>query len=80
MVYSLLDAIKKHKKAYEDDEDDEDENMLGTAAALQAIKLFNSGETEKQGKGALLGLAMSEASKVSISSPRFCLSTLRVVN
>lgn len=59
------DAVKKHKKAYEDDDDDEDENVLGAAAALQAIKLFNAGETgEKQGKGALLGLAMSEASKV----------------
>jgi hypothetical protein len=59
------DAVKKHKKAYVDDDDDEDENVLGAAAALQALKLFNSGETgEKQSKGAFLGLAMSEASKL----------------
>jgi hypothetical protein len=60
--------VKKHKKAYVDDDDEEDENVLGAAAALQALKLFNSGETgEKQSKGAFLGLAMSEASKVSSS-------------
>lgn len=59
--------MKKHKKQYDDD-DDADEDSLGTAAALQALKKFNSGETgEKQGKGAFLGLAMSEASKVSNS-------------
>jgi len=59
------DAVKKHKKAYVDDDDEEDENVLGAAAALQALKLFNSGETgEKQSKGAFLGLAMSEASKL----------------
>lgn len=65
-LISRSDAVKKHKKAYVDDDDDEDENDLGAAAALQALKLFNSGETgEKQSKGAFLGLAMSEASKVS---------------
>lgn len=59
------DAIKKHKKVYQDDDDDEDDDVLGAAAALQAIKLFNAGETgDKQSKGALLGLAMSEASKL----------------
>lgn len=59
------DAVKKHKKAYQDDDGDESEDSLGAAAALQALKLFNSGETgQKQGKGAFLGLALSEASKV----------------
>lgn len=62
---TTLDAVKKHKKQYDDD-DDADEDSLGAAAALQALKMFNKGETgEKQSKGAFLGLAMSEASKVS---------------
>ena len=56
--------MRKHKKQYDDD-DDADEDSLGTAAALQALKMFNNGETgQKQSKGAFLGLAMSEASKV----------------
>ena len=60
------DAIKKHKKTYVDDDDDKaDARSLGTAAAMQALKMFNQGETGgKQSKGALLGLALSEASKV----------------
>lgn len=62
----MPDAIKKYKKSYVDkDEDEEDEKSLGTAAAMHALKLFNNGETgDKQGKGAFLGLALSEASKV----------------
>lgn len=40
---------------------------MGTAAAMQALKLFNKGETKSSSnsQGAFLGLAMSEASKVS---------------
>ena len=57
--------MRKHKKTYDDDDDDGDENSLGTAAAMQALKMFNQGETgDKQGKGAFMGLAMSEAAKV----------------
>jgi hypothetical protein len=61
------DAVKKHKQNYKDDDDDAaDEKSLGAAAAMQALKMFNQGETGgKQSKGAFLGLAMSEASKVS---------------
>lgn len=59
--------MKKHKKQYDDD-DDADEDSLGAAAALQALKMFNKGETgDKQSKGAFLGLAMSEASKVRVN-------------
>jgi len=59
-------AVKKHKQNYKDDDDDDaDEKSLGAAAAIQALKMFNQGETgEKQSKGAFLGLAMSEASKL----------------
>merc|ERR1712000_226489 len=54
------DAVRKHKKQYDDD-DDSDEDSLGTAAALQALKMFNNGETgQKQGKVA------SGASKESV--------------
>lgn len=62
----MTDAVRKHRKQYDDDADhDADEDSLGTAAALQALKLFNQGETGgKQSQGAFLGLAMSEASKV----------------
>lgn len=69
----LADAVKKHKKTYDDDDDDNDERSLGTAAAMQALKLFNKGETGSSGSGgqsAFLGLAMSEASKVSFASLR----------
>lgn len=59
------DAINKHKKTYDDDDDDADENSLGTAAALQALKLFNKGEaSSNNSQSAYLGLAMSEASKL----------------
>ncbi|KEY71154.1 hypothetical protein S7711_00977 [Stachybotrys chartarum IBT 7711] len=59
------DAVNKHKKTYDDDDDDNDEDTLGKAAAIQALKLFNQGETGgKQSQGAFLGLAMSEASKL----------------
>ncbi|KAM0441015.1 hypothetical protein ACHAPT_000320 [Fusarium lateritium] len=63
------DAIKKHKKTYDDSEDEEDDKSMGTAAALQALKLFNKGETKSSGsssssQSAFLGLAMAEASKL----------------
>lgn len=60
----FADAINKHKDAYNNDSGDHDANSLGTAAAMQALKMFNQGGTQKQSQGAFLGLAMSEASKV----------------
>lgn len=61
------DAVKNHKKEYKEGGDkDADEKSMGTAAAVQALKLWNQGEAgDKQDKGSFLGLAMSEASKVS---------------
>jgi hypothetical protein len=59
------DAVKKHQKTYNDDDERADENSMGTAAAMQALKLFNQGETGgKQSQGAFIGLALSEASKL----------------
>jgi hypothetical protein len=59
------DAVRKHKKAYDGNDSDADEDSLGTAAAIQALKLFNKGETGgKQSQGAFIGLALSEASKL----------------
>lgn len=65
------DAVKKHKKEYKDGDGDADEKSLGSAAAVQALKLWNQGEAgDKQDKGSFLGLAMSEASKVSFDQFR----------
>ncbi|KAH8174484.1 PAS fold domain-containing protein [Sarocladium implicatum] len=61
------DAVKQHKKEYKGEKGDEqaDVKSLGTAAAVQALKLWNQGEAgNKQDKGSFLGLAMSEASKL----------------
>ncbi|POR34473.1 Uncharacterized protein TPAR_05323 [Tolypocladium paradoxum] len=60
------DAVRKHKETYQNDSHG-DENSLGTAAAMQALKLFNQGQgsgSGSQSQGAFLGLAMSEASKL----------------
>lgn len=65
------DAVKKHKKFFGDDDDDEkaDDKGLGAAAAMQALKMFSSGDTggQKQSQGGFMGLAMAEASRVSSS-------------
>ncbi|KAK0391986.1 hypothetical protein NLU13_1484 [Sarocladium strictum] len=60
------DAVKNHKQEYKEGGNKEaDENSMGTAAAVQALKLWNQGEAgDKQDKGSFLGLAMSEASKL----------------
>jgi hypothetical protein len=63
----LVDAIDKHKNVYKDEGGNHDENSLGTAAAMQALKMFNQGEGKQSGgggQGAFLSLAMGEASKV----------------
>jgi hypothetical protein len=68
----LPDAIRKHKKYFadeDDDDDDDDDHSLGTAAAMQALKMFSSGqlhgaEQAKKPESAFLAVAMSEASKV----------------
>ncbi|KAF9870259.1 hypothetical protein CkaCkLH20_12345 [Colletotrichum karsti] len=61
-------AVNKHKKFFGDDEDDEkaDDKGLGAAAAMQALKMFSSGDTggQKQSQGGFMGLAMAEASRL----------------
>lgn len=62
------DAVKKHKKYFVDgDSDQADSRSLGAAAAMQALKKFNSGEEDHasgKSEGKFLALAMAEASKV----------------
>lgn len=70
LIMELTDAVKKHKKTYNDEDDNNDSRSLGTAAAMQALKMFNQGEAgsgkSSNSQSMFLGLAMSEASKVSI--------------
>ena len=65
-----LDAIKQHKSTYDNDEPQQDSKSLGTAAAMQALKMFTQGQSSSSAGGnsqtAFLGLALAEASKVSI--------------
>ncbi|KAK1702901.1 hypothetical protein BDP67DRAFT_585014 [Colletotrichum lupini] len=62
------EAVNKHKKYFGDDDDDEkaDDKGLGAAAAMQALKMFSSGQTggQKQSQGGFAGLAMAEASRL----------------
>ncbi|RYP17911.1 hypothetical protein DL765_004230 [Monosporascus sp. GIB2] len=59
------DAVRQHKRFYDDkDDDDADDRSMGSAAAMQALKIFSSGKSENQSQGALIGLAMAEASKL----------------
>ncbi|KEZ45985.1 hypothetical protein SAPIO_CDS1383 [Scedosporium apiospermum] len=62
------DAVKTHKKFFGNEGDNEqaDSRSLGSAAAMQALKLFSSGnEPQKSSsESAFLALAMSEASKL----------------
>ncbi|KAI0390628.1 hypothetical protein F5Y17DRAFT_50888 [Xylariaceae sp. FL0594] len=65
------DAVRKHKKYFEgedDDDDDADDRSMGSAAAMQALKLFSSGQAGNDSKSssqsAFVALAMAEASKL----------------
>ncbi|KAG6055190.1 hypothetical protein E4U32_006450 [Claviceps aff. humidiphila group G2b] len=60
------DAVKQHQQAYQNDGKG-DSSTLGTAAAMQALKLFtqsNHSVSSTSGQGAFLGMAMTEASKL----------------
>ncbi|KAG5928239.1 hypothetical protein E4U42_001072 [Claviceps africana] len=61
----IPDAIKQHQHAYHNDGKG-DSNTLGTAAAMQALKMFtqSDGAGSVSGQGAFLGMAMTEASKL----------------
>ncbi|KAI1282776.1 hypothetical protein F5Y07DRAFT_197234 [Xylaria sp. FL0933] len=64
------EAVRSHKKYFQgdDDDNDADDRSMGSAAAMQALKKFTSGESGNTGKtssqGAFVGLAMAEASKL----------------
>lgn len=67
---NVSDAVKQHKRFYDDDDkdNDADDRSLGSAAAMQALKLFSGGQSgssaESNSQSAFVGLAMAEASKV----------------
>jgi len=71
-------AVKSHRKFFgdEDDDDEADERGMGSAAAMQALKMFAGGgssesthsaentQSQSQGQGAFVAMAMAEASKL----------------
>ncbi|KAI0881204.1 uncharacterized protein GGS22DRAFT_172652 [Annulohypoxylon maeteangense] len=65
------DAVKQHKRFFDRDDDDGDEaddRSMGSAAAMQALKMFSGGQSgnshENNSQSAFVGLAMAEASKL----------------
>lgn len=63
------DAVKQHRRHYEADDDNEvDDRSMGSAAAMQALKLFSGGGSGSTASGnsqsAFVGIAMAEASKL----------------
>ncbi|XXH05523.1 white collar 2 type of transcription factor [Hypoxylon texense] len=63
------DAVKQHRRFFEKDDDDEaDDKSMGSAAAMQALKMFTGGQSgnthETSSQSAFVGLAMAEASKL----------------
>ncbi|KAL2756583.1 hypothetical protein ACRALDRAFT_1062314 [Sodiomyces alcalophilus JCM 7366] len=62
----ILSKYKKFAGGEAGPKEQADEKSLGAAAAMQALKLFNSGDTkgQKNTQGGFLGLAMAEASKL----------------
>ena len=63
--------MSSHKKWFGDDDDEHkaDNNSLGSAAAMQALKMFagqgsKEEEPKSQNSSAFVAIAMSEASKV----------------
>ncbi|KAI0109102.1 hypothetical protein GGR51DRAFT_512756 [Nemania sp. FL0031] len=64
------EAVRTHKKYFQgdDDDNDADDRSMGSAAAMQALKMFAGGESGNTAKsssqGAFVALAMAEASKL----------------
>ncbi|KAM0342077.1 hypothetical protein ACHAPU_009690 [Fusarium lateritium] len=62
------DAIKQHKETYNNDNSQQDSKSLGTAAAMQALKMYTQGQSQSStgsnSQTAFLGLALAEASKL----------------
>ncbi|KAI0009459.1 hypothetical protein F4779DRAFT_373357 [Xylariaceae sp. FL0662B] len=65
------DAVTQHKRYFGRDDEDEneaDDRSMGSAAAMQALKMFTGGQSgsshESNSQSAFVGLAMAEASKL----------------
>ncbi|KAI2471362.1 hypothetical protein F4781DRAFT_429478 [Annulohypoxylon bovei var. microspora] len=65
------DAVKQHKRFFgrdDDDGDEADDRSMGSAAAMQALKMFSGGQSgsshESNSQSAFVGMAMAEASKL----------------
>lgn len=67
-VIFRTEAVNSHRKFFGDgdDNDDADDRSMGSAAAMQALKMFSGGQSSggSQSQSAFIGLAMSEASKL----------------
>jgi hypothetical protein len=64
-----IDAVKSHRKLFggsEADSGSTSASQLGSAAAVQALKLFTSGDQkgQSQSQSAFVGLAMAQAAKL----------------
>ncbi|KAI1868402.1 uncharacterized protein JN550_006318, partial [Neoarthrinium moseri] len=62
-------AVQQHKRFFGDGEDvkEADDRSMGSAAAMQALKMFSgggSGTSQSNSQSAFIGLAMAEASKL----------------
>ena len=67
MTQPSPEAVKSHRKFFGDDNDDDDadDRSIGSASAMQALKMFSGGQAGgSQSQSAFIGLAMSEASKL----------------
>ncbi|KAI1827141.1 hypothetical protein F4861DRAFT_433486 [Xylaria intraflava] len=65
------EAVRTHKKYFSDEGDDRheaDDRSMGSAAAMQALKMFVGGQSgntsQSSSQSAFVGLAMAEASKL----------------
>ncbi|KAI0198256.1 hypothetical protein F4808DRAFT_262760 [Astrocystis sublimbata] len=65
------EAVRTHQQYFKGDDDngrDADDRSMGSAAAMQALKMFTGGESGNTGKtssqSAFVALAMAEASKL----------------
>ncbi len=76
------DAVQKHRKFFGGDDDggEADSSGMGTAAAMQALKMFSGGSSSgSTSQGAFMALAMSEASKVCWPSLALMCSSCRCI-
>ncbi|KAL5357307.1 hypothetical protein BJX96DRAFT_144247 [Aspergillus floccosus] len=60
------ELVSSHQRLYNNSGGSHDSNSLGAGAAMQALKMFSSGESGSSGqdKNAFIGLAMAQAGKL----------------